>query len=145
MIRLWHLLCMAALVTGDAAAAESMTRAVLHTNCRAYLELPGSPGALACEAYVQGYLQGLQSEARIESRDRDDAREWTDRAARTRLGQAQLRRLEKPDNYCVPDDAPLAPIIRQLVDLLDAKRHPEDLLASDALAETLRLHYRCEG
>lgn len=148
MIRIWPLLCVAAVIASDAAPDEPMSRAVLHAHCRAYLEQPGSPGALACEAFVQGYLEGLRSGSRIEARRPDNEGEseaWMDRAARTRLGRAQVRRLRQPETYCVPDDAPVAPIIRRLVERLDAHPHPEDVLAADALAETLRREYRCEG
>lgn len=136
-----------ALLASETPANAPITRGELRAHCRAFLETPGSHGALACESFVQGYMEGLRSAARIEARPPDhkgETESWTDRAARTRLGRAQLRRLQQADHYCVPENAPVASIIRQLVDYLDAQPREDDAPAADALADTLRRHHACD-
>lgn len=135
-----------AVFPGELGAETPLTRAELQGLCRDYVEAPASSEAKACEAYVLGYLDGLRSDAAIESRSPEVGAEresWSDRAARTRLGRAGIERARMQDHLCVPADAPVSEIIGRLLSFLDGHPHRREAPASEAVAETLRRHYTC--
>jgi hypothetical protein len=125
-------------VGGPASAASPLDALTLFERCSAFVEQPKSSDGQLCDAYLRGFLQGAKA-AGGKNRESAADESWTDRAARTRLGQAALARA----SYCVPDSLTVAELAERFIAHAETNPDVKNTDARSALEATLYVNYQC--
>jgi hypothetical protein len=107
----------------------------LLAQCEAYIARPDSDVGQLCEAYVRGFLEGVQARAQYAVEEES----WSDRAVRTRLGRNALARTSS----CVPRTLSFDDLIDKAIVYLRANEQSLSQPAGAALEATLIAHYPC--
>ncbi len=121
-------------------AAEPLPARTLFEQCSAYIQTPEGADGQLCDAYLRGFLQGAKA-AGGKQRSAGNEESWTDRAARTRLGNAALARA----SYCLPSNITPAELAERFVRNLEKNPGLKDTDARTALEATLHVNFPCVG
>lgn len=119
-------------------AASPLEASILFDRCSAFIQNSDAAEGELCDVYLRGFLQGVKS-AGGKQRSSENDESWTDRAARTRIGDAALARA----SYCVPEGLTPARLAKLFVQHAEANPDLKNIDARSALEATLYVNYRC--
>lgn len=135
------LLAFTLIVVATPSLADEPPKAdTLFERCSAFLQEPDSDLGQLCSAYLRGFLQGAKASGG-RKQETSSEENWTDRAARTRLGAAALARA----SYCVPQSLRVSELAEKFVQYVESNPEAKKSDASTVLEATLHVHYRCAG
>ncbi|MCG8434553.1 MAG: hypothetical protein MJA83_11025 [Gammaproteobacteria bacterium] len=126
---------------------EPLTVRELVEYCEAYKNSPAKGKGRHCAVYIKGFLDGaVITDERVtynvaDEYEKDES--LTERAVRTRLGN----RIKQYGGsfyaeFCVGQPVPIAAVVKNVIDDLDARRSVEGR-AREAVYASLRKHYPC--
>lgn len=151
-----HLFAVVALVAGifasaDAEAVEVLSAEELALHCTAIPDDADSVDGQYCIRYIQGFIDGaIATDIRVMLNMEAEREEetFTERAIRTRMIDRDLQlRASGYAEFCLGDPVPLAEVVAKVVADLDQRTKAMDSsgTARDAVYESLRRNYPCEG
>ena len=151
-----HLFAVVALVAGifasaDAEAVEVLSAEELASHCTAIPDDADSVDGQYCIRYIQGFIDGaIATDVRVMLNMEAEREEetFTERAIRTRMIDRDLQlRASGYAEFCLGDPVPLAEVVAKVVADLDQRTKAMDSsgTARDAVYESLRRNYPCEG
>ncbi len=143
------LLIFGLLLTPMALAVEALSTEELMSHCDRYYDESAESDRVFCVRYIQGFIDGAvatdERVARNVAQEYDKEETFSERAARTRIGN----RLEQFGasayaGFCLGDPVPLKEVVEHVVeDATDKDRVAANPLARELVYQTLREHYPC--
>lgn len=136
------LLLLFATISALASTTQWLSGNELGRYCGAYLADAESDDGAVCIAFLQGFLAGADTDGFSVPA----AETFAERAARTRLGDAHLRRLRKSTHpgYCVGKEIDAAAMAEKITAYLEDQLNADDLTASELVHRTLAHHFPCD-
>lgn len=137
---------LALLLVGAAHAVEPLPAEELNRICALYKARPYDPEAVACSAYIHGFLGGAHATGTAIAGEPKQRSEFMERATRTRApGAAQRYGNFASASYCVPADIELSSVVERVI----AYGREQDLTkkptANQLVLGALRANYPCRA
>lgn len=149
MMRGLVLLTAGLLLAPAALAVETLSTEELMSHCDKYYDESAREDRVFCVRYIQGFIDGaVATDERVTRnvvKEYDDEETFSERAARTRIGN----RMERFGSsvyaeFCLGDPVPLKEVVEHVVeDATDVHRVAANPLARELVYQTLRDHYPC--
>jgi hypothetical protein len=139
--------CMLAPVAQPVAQADWISQSELRDSCDAFVSQPYSLEGSSCLAFLQGFLLGAGRTTVSQDSTKPPAAEtFTERAIRTRLGSAQIQRVNNSASprYCIDENTPVAELMEAIRDHLDDPGQDSSLASPDTLQQALARSFPCD-
>ncbi len=130
---------------GYVRAIESLSTTELASHCSYYSKASEGKNAIFCIRYIQGFIDGAVTTNERVISNISSEETFSERAMRIRLGKIKLYGSTNYANFCIGEPFRLKEVVNKIAQGLDnSKIMNKQLLARDAVYQTLRKNYPCK-